>query len=101
MNLGDISYAEFSLLRELVRAKQMDIWQREWAPRLKKGTTIEEAEKSFQETMNDKALYEAHKKWGVAAPLTDRGCCSMLLYRFDEEEKKIRKTLELKGGKIE
>lgn len=92
MNL-DMSYAEFSLLRDLVRAKQMDIWKREWAPRLKKGITGEEIEKIFEETMNDKALYEAHKKWGVAAPLTDRGCCSMLLYRFDEAEKEVRDTI--------
>lgn len=89
----ETSYAEFSLLRELVRAKQMDIWKREWAPRLKKGVTVEEAEKSFQETMNDKATYEAHKKWGIAVPPTDRGCCSILLYRFDEAERELQKLL--------
>lgn len=89
MNLGDISYAEFSLLRKLVKAEQMDIWRREWAPRLKKGVTVEEAEKSFQEIMNDKATYEAYEKWGVPVPPTDRGCCSILLRRCEEEEKKV------------
>lgn len=94
MNLGDITYAEFSLLRDLVRAKRLDIWKREWAPHFEE-LTVEEIEKNFQKIMGGDAMHEACYNAEVACPATDRDCCAMLLYRIDEAERKIQETLRL------
>jgi len=93
MNLGDITYAEFSLLRDLVRAKQMDIWQREWAPHLKE-LTVEEIEKIFQKVTREGIIHKACHKGEAAVPITDMDCCILLLRRINEEERKVRKALE-------
>lgn len=93
MNLGDITYAEFSLLRDLVKAKQIDIWKREWAPRLKERVKIENVRKSFEEIMGARAMHKACQKGEVAVPCTDTDCCALLLYRIDEEEKRVQTSL--------
>lgn len=98
MNLGDITYAEFSLLRELVRAKQMDIWQREWAPHFKE-LTVEEIEKNFQKIMGGEAMHEACQNVEVAIPATDRDCCAILLRRIDKAEKEVQEVMGIKGEK--
>lgn len=95
MNLGEITYAEFSLLRDLVRAKQLDIWKKEWAPRLKKELTVEEIGKIFRKVMREGAVHKACHKSEVAVPITDRDCCILLLRRMDKEEQKVREALEL------
>lgn len=97
MNLGNITYAEFSLLRELVRAKQMDIWKKEWAPYFT-DRSVEEMEKLFQRIMGGDAMHEACYNEEVAIPATDRDCCAMLLRRIDKEEKKIQGILRQGEG---
>lgn len=74
----DISYAEFSLLRDLVSAKQMDIWREKFLPRLKHGANTANA---FKMMMSKKTT------------LTDRGCCALLLHRFQKAEEEVRKAI--------
>lgn len=95
MNLGDITYAEFSLLRDLVKAKQMDIWKREWAPRLKEQVMVGDVIKSFEEVMGMGDMLKACQKGEVAIPCTDTDCCALLLYRIDEEEKRVQANLAI------
>lgn len=78
MNL-DISYAEFSFLRDLVKEKQMKIWREEFLPRLKHTVDMPRA---FKMLMGRKTIY------------TNRGCCALLLHKFDEAERQIHKALE-------
>jgi len=84
----DISYAEFSLLRDLVKAEQMRIWKDEWVPRLRKNMGVDEISTLF------------HKKMEETAPepfqnfLTNRGCCAMLLHRFEEMEKELQEVIK-------
>ena len=81
MNLS-MSYAEFSLLRELVKKEQMRIWNKEWLPRLKKRA---DAAKTFERIMGEKMV------------VTDRGCCAMLLDRFEKAEKEVHDVIYAAG----
>lgn len=80
----EMSYAEMSLLRELVKAKQLKIWRTVWLPRLRdKNKSAEELNTLFNEIMNKE------ENW----TLTDTSCCQKLLSRFREAEQKVQKAL--------
>lgn len=77
-----MSYAEMSLLRDLVKAKQLDIWRDLFLGEFE-GTPAEEIDIAFDELMNP--IYEI--------PLTDRACCAKLLDRFCKVEEIIYSDL--------
>jgi len=89
----DVSYAEFSLLRELVKAKQMSIWKEEWASRLGKDISLDKISGIFHKVMETDVgpCEETFQNL-----LTDRGCCAMLLYRFEKAEKELQTALGMK-----
>ena len=77
----ELSYAEMSLLRELVQKKQFDIWQQRYTPRLRKGLSVEEISKTKDEIMN--VPLEELKECG---PVSDITCCVLLMNKFEELE---------------
>lgn len=78
-----MSYAEMSLLRDLVKAKQLDIWHGLFSDEFK-DRTLDEINIAFEEFMNP--IYDI--------PLTDRACCAKLLDRFRKIEEEIKTNLE-------
>ena len=87
MNL-ELSYAEMSLLRELVKKKQLNIWQERYAPRLRGGLSIEEIAKTKDEIMN--VPLEELKECG---PINDITCCALLIDKFEQLENQVREAL--------
>jgi len=89
----DMSYADFSLLRELVKAKQMSIWKKEWASRLDKDISLDKISEIFHQVMEtDVGPCEED----FQNLLTDRGCCAMLLHRFEKMEKELQTVLGMR-----
>lgn len=86
----NMSYAEFSLLRQLVKAKQMELWKTRWLPGLKgkESMTPAQIKEAFDEKMNREV-----PDWDVIC--TDEDCCSMLLRRFNDME------LDLHVGEVD
>lgn len=87
----ELSYAEMSFLRELVGAKQQEIWQKRYLPALKKAEdkTIEEIMVLFNDTMG--------KIEDI--PLTDQACCAKLLHKFIKLEQEIKAALSSPTGR--
>jgi len=87
MNL-DISYAEFSYVRELVKKEQLRLWKEKWLPLL-----------TAHGKRNILTVYSRVMRRKTI--LTDEGCCSLLLAHIDDAEKKVQELLKhgLKGGK--
>jgi len=75
------SYAEFSLLRQLVKEKQMELWKTRWLPALKgrDKMTATEMQEAFDRKMNREV-----PDWDTIC--SDEDCCSVLLRRFHEME---------------
>lgn len=78
----DISYAEFSLLRELVKAKQRSIWKEQFVPAL--NHTVTDARNAFKMLMSREAT------------CTDRGCYAILLRKFGEMEEEVQTDLGMR-----
>ena len=84
-----ITYAELSFLRDLVKAKQFEIWQNRFAKRLRKQF---DAKDVFRETMNYNVKSDGPLLFDNV-PLGDVKCCAYLLYRFQTVEEKIQKEI--------
>ena len=84
MNI-ELSYAEMSLLRELVGKKKLKIWRTVWLPHLA-NKSYKEIEEIYKKIMDK----PAH---GIA---TETDCCNMLLKRFQQKEEEIK--IDLKSG---
>ena len=85
-----LSYAEMSLLRELVKEKQLDIWQQRYAPRLRRGLSVKELSETKDQVMN---VPLEELKW--CGPVNDISCCALLMNKFDEMEKEVKQALAL------
>lgn len=83
----DISYPELSFLRELVSKEQYRIWGERWASRLPKDTPVDKLEEIFNQIMIKSVCDK---------PLDDRGCCVILLRKFQEKEDEMQKALKVK-----
>lgn len=83
-----MSYAEFSLLRELVKKKQIELWEEHWLPALRGRTTMTPTEirAAFDRKMNRESVV-------FDTISSDEDCCSMLLRRFQEMETEFKKKV--------
>jgi len=84
----ELSYAEMSLLRGLVNKKQLDIWHQRYAPRLRRGMSIEEITETKDKIMN-MPLEELRD----CGPINDITCCALLIHKFEELEQETKKIL--------
>lgn len=80
-------------MRELVKAKQMKIWKEEWAPRLGKDISLDKISEIFHQVM-EKDVGPCEETFQNL--LTDRGCCAMLLDRFEKAEKELQIALGMR-----
>lgn len=83
-----MSYAEFSLLREVVKAKQVALWETKWLPILKRRDKMSPVEirAAFERKMNRESV-------AFDTISSDEDCCSMLLRRFREMETEFQKSV--------
>ena len=82
MKIENLTYIEFSLIREAINKQKMLFWNESIAPKIKKNVPfnqIQEVKKAFNTSMNEFRV---------------NGICNSILKKLEKEELKAQKELE-------
>jgi hypothetical protein len=83
----EFTYAQMSVLRELIKEEQYRIWLNRYLPNMREDCTTEDLQKAF-----DTLIKNQRNQW------TREGVMGTILDMFDEYELEAQKALNMRTG---